>query len=99
MNKDIEKIKSKIDQVVGLYVEKDNSLLQIPEDKIYMKFSIDDQDYVAFTDDSFDTEEINMMFAKIDYIDDKRILKSIVLEDEYERVVNVFNEILGFVEN
>lgn len=72
-------------------INENNGIIEIPEDNIYMEFSIDNQDYVVFTEDDRDTEEMSVMFAKCDVIDGKRILRNIENNEEYEMAVNEFN--------
>ncbi len=63
-------------------------MIDISDDKIYMEFSINSQNYVAFSDDN--DEEIDMMFAKVMYEDGVKLLKSIKNKLEYKRVVSEF---------
>lgn len=95
MNIDIEKLrnelKTKVDEIIDSYIQVDNKMLEIPEQKIYMDFSINNCNYIAFTEDSEDVEEMEMMFAKVDFIDGNKILRNIETADEYETVINEFN--------
>ena len=101
MNIDIEKLrnelKSKVDEIIDSYVSEDNAILEIPEQNIYMEFNINDQVYIAFTEDSEDVEELEMMFAKVDFIEGNKILRNIQTEKEYEIVINEFNRRLELI--
>lgn len=102
MNNKIEKVmdtKNKIDQVINLYVEKDNAILEIPEENVYMEFSIGDQDYVAFSESSDDEDEMDMMFAKSDVLANVRVLRSIDVNEEYDDVLTEFSRRLELIEN
>ena len=72
--------------------EDDNALITIPEDNIYMEFEIGEQSYIAFSEQSSDEEELDMMFAKVDMIDGMKIIRNIEDDAEYERVVKEFND-------
>ena len=93
------KARKQLDSLVNLYVEKDNTIVMIPKDNIYMNFSVGNQDYVAFSNDLDSEDEINMMFAQADVFDGDRILRNIDSDEEYEEVVSVFNKILSFMED
>lgn len=76
----------------------DNMVFEIPEEKIYMSFKLGEQEYIAFSENDED-EEIEMMFAKIDYIDGLRIMRNIETVDEYEKVVVEFDSRLKLISN
>ena len=99
MNKDIENLReeiiNKMDEIINEYVSNDNTMIEIPEDKIYMEITLGDQDYVAFTEDDENAEEISMMFAKSNVIEGKRILRNIEDQQEYDRVVDEFDRRLA----
>lgn len=101
MNIDIEKLrnelKNKVDEIIDSYIYADNVVLEVPEENIYMEFAINNRNYIAFTEDSKDTEEMEMMFAKVDFIDDNKILRNIETAEEYENVVNEFNRRLELI--
>jgi len=103
MNIDIEKLrnelKNKIDEIIDSYISADNIVIEIPEEKIYMEFNINNHNYIAFTEDSKDTEEMEMMFAKVDFIDGNKILRNIETKEEYETVINEFNRRLELISN
>lgn len=107
MNVDIEKLrnelKNKIDEILDSYIsennEEDNTLAEIPEENIYMEFDINNQDYIAFSEDSEENEELNMMFAKVDIIYGNKILRNIETSEEYESVLNEFNRRLVLIED
>ena len=99
MNKDIENLRkeimNKMDEIINEYVSNDNTMIEIPEDKIYMEITLGDQDYVAFTEDDETAEEISMMFAKANVIEGKRVLRNIEDQQEYDRVVEEFDKRLA----
>jgi len=101
MNIDIEKLrnelKNKVDEIIDLYINDDNEIIQIPQDKIYMEFDINNQSYIAFTEDSEEVEEMEMLFAKVDLLEGNRILRNIETEEEYTAVINEFNKRLQIV--
>lgn len=103
MNIDLEKLrnelKNKIDEIIDSYISTDNAVLEIPEQNIYMEFNINNHNYIAFTEDSKDTEEMEMMFAKVDFIDGNKILRNIETAEEYETVINEFNRRLELIPN
>jgi len=102
MNIDIElrnELKNKIDEIIDSYISADNIVIEIPEEKIYMEFNINNHNYIAFTEDSKDTEEMEMMFAKVDFIDGNKILRNIETKEEYETVINEFNRRLELISN
>jgi len=103
MNVDIEKLRSelknKVDEIIDSYISTDNAVLEIPKQKIYMEFNINNHNYIAFTEDEENVEEIEMMFAKVDLIDGNKILRNIETAEEYEAVINEFNRRLEFVSN
>ena len=103
MNIDIEKLrnelKNKVDEVIDNYIVGDNIILEIPEEKIYMEFTINNHNYIAFTEDSKETEEMQMMFAKVDFMDSNKILRNIETSEEYEIVINEFNRRLELISN
>lgn len=100
MNFDLEKLreelKLKIDEVIDKYTLNANSIIEIPDENIYMEFKLNGQDYMAFSDDN-DSEEMNMMFAKVDYLDDSKILRNIEDKNELQDVINEFNRRLVFM--
>ena len=101
MNIDIEKlrneIKNKVDEIIDSYISSDNTLIEISEENIYMEFTVNNKNYIAFTEDSKDTEEMNMMFAKVDFIDDNKILRNIETAEEYESIIKEFNRRLELI--
>lgn len=103
MNIDIEKLrnelKNKIDEIIDSYISADNIVIEIPEEKIYMEFNINNHNYIAFTEDSKDTEEMEMMFAKVEFIDGNKILRNIETKEECETVINEFNRRLELISN
>lgn len=103
MNIDIEKLrnelKSKVDEIIDSYISTDNAILEILDQNIYMEFIINNQNYIAFTEDSNETEEMEMMFAKVDFIDGNKILRNIETAEEYEIVINEFNRRLELISN
>lgn len=103
MNMDIEKqrneLTNKENQIIDFSISEDNTLLEISEEKIYMEFIINNYNYIAFTEDSKETEEMEMMFAKIEFIDGNRILRNIDTIKEYEIVINEFNRRLELISN
>ena len=103
MNVDIEKLrnelKNKIDEIIDSYISSYNTVIEIPEEKIYMEFNVNNNNYIAFTEDSNDKEEMEMMFAKVDFMDGNKILRNIEKAEEYEIVINEFNRRLELVSN
>ena len=103
MDIDVEKLrnelKNKVDEIIDSYISIDNAVLEIPEQNIYMEFNINNHNYIAFTEDSKDTEEMEMMFAKVDFIDGNKILRNIETKEEYETVINEFNRRLELISN
>ena len=101
MNNDIENLRqeimNKVDEIINEYVSNDNTMVEIPEDKIYMEITLGDQDYVAFTEDDENAEEISMMFAKASVIEGKRILRNIEDQQEYDRVAEEFDRRLAAI--
>lgn len=84
---DREKIrKDFIDKVII----NDNSIVEIPEDNVYMEFVLNDQTYIAFSEGNDEDEEIKMLFAKVENMDGKKILRNIETEEELETVLNEF---------
>ncbi len=103
MREDLEslrtELKNKIDEVINNYINaNDNSILEIPDDNIYMEFDVDNKSYIAFTENSKEDEEFEIMFAKLDLIDGNRILRNIEDTSEYQNVVNEFNRRLALAE-
>jgi len=103
MNIDIEKLrnelKNKVDEIMDSYISSDNTVLEIPEQNIYMEFNINNHNYIAFTEDSKEIEEMEMMFAKVEFIDGNKILRNIETKEEYETVINEFNRRLELISN
>ena len=103
MNIDIEKLrnelKNKVDEIIDSYISTDNVILEIPEQNIYMEFNINNHNYIAFTEDYEDVEEMEMMFAKVNFIDGNKILRNIEAAEEYETVKNEFNRRLELISN
>ena len=103
MNMDIEKIRNELtnkeNQIINFSISEDNTLLEIPEENIYMEFNINNYNYIAFTEDSKETDEMEMMFAKIDFIDGNKILRNIDTTEEYETVINEFKRRLELISN
>ena len=101
MNNDIENLRqeimNKVDEIINEYVSNDNTMVEIPEDKIYMEITLGDKDYVAFTEDDENAEEISMMFAKASVIEGKRILRNIEDQQEYDRVAEEFDRRLAAI--
>lgn len=84
---DREKIrKDFIDKVII----NDNSIVEIPEDNVYMEFVLNDQTYIAFSEGNDEDEEIKMLFAKVENMDGKKILRNIETEEELDTVLNEF---------
>lgn len=85
--------------VGGLVMDRENinlnniyDLVDISDEKIYMNFNIGDQNYVVLTEDSADSEEFNVMFAKLDLMNGNKILRNIEDKGEYELVIEKFNK-------
>lgn len=101
MEVDIEnlrkELKDEIDKILDKYLDQENKVLDIPEEKIYMEFVLAGDKYIAFTDDSKDEEEMNMMFAKVEYIDGVKILKNIEDEMKLHAVISEFYKRLELV--
>ncbi len=101
MENDLEnlrtELKNKIDDAINNYISNDNSIIEIPDDNIYMEFDLGDQSYVAFTENAKEDEEFEMMFAKVDLIDGNRILRNIEDTSEYQDVVNEFSRRLALI--
>ena len=101
MNIDIEKLrnelKSNIDKVIDSYISENDTIIEIPEEKIYMEFNINNQNYIAFTEDPPETEEMEMIFAKVNFIDGNKVIRNIETTEEYETVVNEFYRRLELV--
>ena len=74
-------------------------LVDIANEKIYMNFNIGDQNYVVLTEDSADSEEFNVMFAKLDLMNGNKILRNIEDKTEYELVIQEFNKRLMLMDN
>lgn len=68
----------------------DNSIVEIPEENVYMEFVLNDQTYIAFSEGNDEDEEIKMLFAKVENMDGKKILRNIETEEELETVLNEF---------
>lgn len=84
---DREKIrKDFIDKVII----NDNSIVEIPEENVYMEFVLNDQTYIAFSEGNDEDEEVKMLFAKVEKMDGKKILRNIETEEELETVLNEF---------
>ena len=84
---DREKIrKDFIDKVII----NDNSIVEIPEDNVYMEFVLNDQTYIAFSEGNDEDEEVKMLFAKVEMMDGKKILRNIETEEELDTVLNEF---------
>ncbi len=71
----------------------------IPNDKIYMKFYLKNNEYIAFSESKDEDEEIDMMFARIEHNNGKRIAKWIDNSVEFEEVLNEFNKKLANIDN
>jgi len=103
MDIDVEKLrnelKNKVDEIIDSYISIDNAVLEIPEQNIYMEFNINNHNYIAFTEDPEEIEEMEIMFAKVDFIDGNKILRNIETAEEYESVINEFNRRLELVED
>ena len=101
MNNELEKLrgelKNKIDEIIDKYISDDSSIMNVPEDNIYMEFELDGQNYVAFTEDQETNEELNMMFAKVSLLDESRILRNVEDRIEYEKVVQEFYRRLKYI--
>ena len=103
MNIDIEKLrnelKNNIDEIIDSYISADNAVLEIPEQNVYMEFNINNHNYVAFTEDSEETEEMEMMFAKVDFIDGNKIVIGITArgKDADRFWFSLFHEIAHIV--
>ena len=101
MENDLEnlrtELKNKIDDAINNYISNDNSIIEIPDDNIYMEFDLGDQSYVAFTENAKEDEEFEMMFAKVDLMDGNRILRNIEDTSEYQDVVNEFSRRLALI--
>ena len=50
-------------------------------------------------EDYEDVEEMEMMFAKVNFIDGNKILRNIEAAEEYETVKNEFNRRLELISN
>ncbi len=103
MREDLEnlrtELKNKIDEIINNYIStNDNTILEIPDDNIYMEFDIDNNSYIAFTENSKEDDEFEIMFAKLNVIDGNKILRNIENDLEYQNVVNEFNRRLSLVE-
>ena len=77
---------------------RENDITYISSDNIYMEFEREGQQYVALTEDSSDSDEFNIMFAKCDIIDGSRILRNIEDINELDQVINEFNDRLLLVD-
>lgn len=112
MNIDVEKLrdelKNMVDDVINRYLsssktleikEDDNTdtLIEINDEKIYMEFELNGYNYVAFSKDSYEIEELEMLFAKVENIDGNQILRNIESTEEYQSVINEFNRRLQLI--
>lgn len=74
----------------------DNNLIEINDDNVLMEFNIDDQTYVVLGEDNDDIEEINVYFAKKNYVDDGiSIVRNIESDEEYALVIKKYEEIMN----
>ena len=84
---DREKIRRDfIDKVIA----NDNAIVEIPEDRVYMEFVLNNQTYIAFSEENEEVEEVEMLFAKVEKMDGKKILRNIETEEELNTVLNEF---------
>lgn len=55
-----------------------------------MEFVLNDQTYIAFSEGNDEDEEVKMLFAKVEKMDGKKILRNIETEEELDTVLNEF---------
>ena len=67
----------------------DNELIDIPNENIFMDIVINNNRYVAFTDNP-NNEQLDMLFARVEIINGEEVLVSIDDTKEYEMVSNEF---------
>ena len=76
MNIDIEKLrnelKNKVDEIIDLYINDDNEIIQIPQDKIYMEFELNGKNYIAFSDNPFHLFDFCSLYTKIETCEESR---------------------------
>lgn len=93
MNIELEELRNELKKMIDLtidkYIEQENAVIEIPIENIFMEFSVGNERYVAFSDESEYVEELNMKFAKVDLVDGIKILRN-VTTNEYSKVLNEF---------
>ena len=72
-----------------------DKLLIIPEENIFYEFSIKKQRYVVFSKSTILQENDEIYFAKLDYIGNSKIIRCIESSQEYEFVINRYEQLLN----
>lgn len=72
----------------------DNQLIEIRDEDILMQFRMDEQEYVVLCDTEEADEGDTIYFAKIDKIENNFVIRNIEDEDEYNRVISCYEEII-----
>ena len=73
----------------------ENSIIEISDENIFLEFNYKDQMYVVISNSTNLDEDDEVCIAKIDFIDEQRIIRNIESDEEYEEVEKEYERILG----
>lgn len=77
----------------------DKDLIQIPDENIHMSFHINDQEYIVLSESQELNEGDDIYFAKRDrFHGGNSIIRSIESDEEYNSVINKYDEIINAME-
>lgn len=71
-----------------------DELVIIPEENVYLEFTVDNKCYAVISDTGELKEGDEVYFAKIDFVDGDKIATSIQSEEEHNKVLAEYNRIL-----
>lgn len=71
-----------------------NNLIEFSEENIFLEFELEDQRYVVISQSPDLVEGDEIYLAKIDIVDNERIIRSIESDEEYQEVEKEYERIV-----
>ena len=71
----------------------ENQLLEIPEKNIFLEFVLDGQLYAVLSKEEELDEGSEIYFAKVEYLDEIKIIRNIENDNEYEKVLREYERL------
>ena len=71
----------------------ENKLLEIPEKNIFLEFELDGSLYAVISKEEELDEGSEIYFAKVEYLDEIKIIRNIENDYEYEKVIGEYERL------